>query len=98
MLDDPTLLSALVPTDVGPDGSLWSRVLWEHWGNPFSPGWSEPECDGVAHFDGETVSRYLEGRCVRTLEAASDGSVWLLAGPDEASPDLYVITPEAVAE
>jgi hypothetical protein len=59
---------------------------------------------GVAHFDGVTWSRYLQGRCIDLMDIAADGSVWLLASEPGArtdhplvETDVYVITPEAVA-
>ena len=56
--------------------------------------------DGVARFDGETWSRFLQGRCVEAMDIAADGSVWMLASKSDARFPLahvYVITPEAVA-
>jgi hypothetical protein len=89
-----SLLGAFQPVDAAPDGSLWGRVAWPSWESPFSREWTEPECDGVARFDGTTLSRYLEGLCVGALDVAPDGSAWLLAGPDHDQWELYVITPE----
>ena len=53
-------------------------------------------CDGLARFDGQTLDRFLPGRCV-SLDIADDGAVWVLAGDEEAQ-GLYVITHEAVAD
>ena len=59
--------------------------------------------DGVVRFDGETWSRFLQGRCVEAMDIAPDGSVWLLAKESDESgarypvAHTYVITPEAVA-
>lgn len=74
---------------IAPDGSLWGSV--GEWG-------------GLARFDGQTVTRYLEGQRIGTVAAAADGSVWVIAqeplardGEDGALTGLYLITPEAVA-
>ena len=90
---------------VAADGSLWvpSRlgeigiVLELVIGNRIVCG---DGIDGVARFDGETWSRFLQGRCVEGMDIAPDGSVWLLAKESDASfpvAHVYVITPEAVA-
>jgi hypothetical protein len=92
--------------EVAPDGSLWFSL----WRGPDDSGPFELEwwCDGLARFDGETLDRFLPGRCP-LMDIAADGSVWLLATdegaltpgeggfPDDQTWDLYVITPEAVA-
>jgi hypothetical protein len=59
---------------VAPDGSLW-----------FSP-WRTPDpvearlvCDGLAHFDGQTLDRFLTGQCISSMGIAADGSVWVFA-------------------
>jgi hypothetical protein len=63
-------------------------------------------CDGVARFDGEVLARFLSGKCI-SVDIAADGSAWVLAESDDEYMtddvierwfDLYVITPEAVAE
>jgi hypothetical protein len=84
---------------VAPDGSLWvpSRLGVIGGGHRSVCG---PGIDGVARFDGETWSRFLQGRCVEVMDIAADGSVWLLASTSDARFPLahvYVITPEAVA-
>ena len=90
---------------VAPDGSLWvpSR-LGVMDPDPALGGGHRSVCgpgiDGVARFDGETWSRFLQGRCVEVMDIAADGSVWLLASKSDARFPLahvYVITPEAVA-
>jgi hypothetical protein len=92
--------------EVAPDGSLWFSL----WRGPDDSGPWELEwwCDGLARFDGETLDRFLPGRCP-LMDIAADGSVWVLATdegaltpgeggfPDDQGWGLYVITPEAVA-
>jgi hypothetical protein len=93
------------PLEVAPDGSVWI-------GSPVTipPTPSDLDldtaCDGVRRFDGTTTEYFLTDLCVRELEVAADGSVWVLAGTgkpdidygaDLALADLYVITPEALA-
>jgi hypothetical protein len=89
---------------VAPDGSVWFRH-----GGRWEDQWY---CDGLARFDGETLDRFLPNQCI-SIDIAADGSVWVLAGEerlmtghheerkwvfaDDATSDLYVITPEAVA-
>ena len=96
---------------VAPDGSLWAR-LWRGGveRETMDPNASMVDssqrfnavmdgraaCDGVVRFDGLTTDHFLPGRCTR-WDFAKDGSVWVLADADEGR-DLYVITPEAVAE
>ena len=94
--------------DVAPDGSLWAS-LWQRGAKGDVPErglwyWQEREgaleddrvaCDGVARFDGESVTGFLPGRCI-TMDIAADRSVWVLTDEDRGK-DLYVITPEAVA-
>jgi hypothetical protein len=96
------------PFEITPDDGLWAS-LWRSpdGGDPRDGDGSISEsllsavedgrlvCDGVAHFDGETLDRFLPGRCI-TMDIAADGSVWVLAD-EESGKDLYVITPEAVA-
>ena len=94
---------------VAPDGSVWFS-LWRNgartdtgtcepaWGsglNLVDPDVVDVWCDGLARFDGETLDRFLPGQSI-SMDIAADGSVWVLAGEDEAR-DLYVITPEAVS-
>ena len=59
------------------------------------------DINGVARFDGETWSRFLQGHCIEAMDIAADGSVWMLASQSGARfplvAHLYVITPEAVA-
>jgi hypothetical protein len=87
------------PLEAASDGTVWI-------GSPISSSPDATEhreriCDGIRHFDGTSSAHYLSGLCVRELEVADDGSVWVLAGtgrPLIAEPgDLYVITPEALA-
>ena len=90
---------------VAPDGSLWvpSRLgVMDR--DPDLGGGHRNVCghgiDGVARFDGETWSRFLQGRCVEVMDIAADGSVWMLASKSDARFPLahvYVITPEAAA-
>ena len=69
---------------VAPDGSLWGSV---------------DECDGIGHFDGTTVTRYLARHCIYSPDVAPDGSLWLVAAEGTSiydptgSPGLYVIRP-----
>ena len=89
--------------EVAPDGSLWFS-LWG--GHDHNDRWTE--CDGLARFDGETLDRFLPGRCL-LMDIAADGAVWVLAAdeaalapreggfPDDQTWGLYVITPEALA-
>ena len=82
--------------EAAPDGRLWLTLRGD-----FEQ--TETECDGVASFDGQTWTRFLTGECIYGLDAAEDGTLWLLAGePPERDNDgpgfihTYIITPEAV--
>jgi hypothetical protein len=83
-----------------PDGSVWLQ-----------PQGAEQEtprnfCDGIANFDGQSLTRYLPGRCIYAIDVGPDGSVWLHAGEGAdfngsggavlGPIETYVITPEAV--
>ena len=92
-----------------PDGSLWAS-LWQRGPDGDEPPahglWTEdqrgdkglydPRCDGLVRFDGESADRFLPDRCV-SIDITADGSVWVLADAEEGK-DLYVITPDAVAD
>jgi hypothetical protein len=76
-----------------PDGSVWMTPR----ADPSESG----ACDGLAHFDGTTWTRYLHGRCVYGLDVAPDGTVWVQAGEwDQVTPprpmEIYVIPPRAL--
>jgi hypothetical protein len=91
-----SLVSALQPFAVAPDGSLWGEVVWGSNVSPFSDEWTEPECDGVARIDGGTSTHYLPGLCVSSFDIAPDSSAWLTADIGDTA-EIYVITLEAVA-
>jgi hypothetical protein len=80
---------------VAPDGSVWVNAANADIEDP---------CAGVARFDGVTWSEYLDHICVDDLDIAPDGAVWLVGEDEETAyggtgpTDIYVITPEAVAE
>jgi hypothetical protein len=94
--------------EVAPDGSLWfslwrsadgtdpglAQDSWSWWDRRGAVGDGRLLCDGLARFDGQTLDRFLPGQCI-SMDIAADGSAWVLADED-ASTDLYVITPEAV--
>jgi hypothetical protein len=61
---------------VAPDGSLWSG-LWQEGADSTDPSL----CDGLARFDGETLERFLPGRCI-AMDIAPDGSAWVLAADE----------------
>ena len=99
---------------VAADGSVWvaARLGEQWWGVSWwqddSAVFDRPICergiDGVAHFDGVTWSRFLQGHCIESMDIAADGSVWLLAAESGARTDqpfirtqTYVITPESIA-
>ena len=105
----PVSDATLIPT---PDGGLWLSMLPfdVSIGNEMFGGllFEAPPCSeqwGVAHFDGTDWHHFLAGHCVigSYTQVAPDGSVWLMATrgeedpEDEEDPNLYVITPEAVA-
>ena len=77
--------------EVAPDGRLW-----------LTPGGDRGQtgCDGLTSFDGQTWTGFLSGECIYGLDAAEDGTLWLLAGRPERDGDrpgdshTYVITPE----
>jgi hypothetical protein len=83
--------------EVAPDGSLWFSLWRIADGEPPEGDWwlavrdGHLVCDGLARFDGESVDRFLAGRCT-SMDIAADGSIWVVS-----DDDLYVITPEAVA-
>ena len=107
--------------EVAPGGSLWFD-LWRDSADPRIRD-EDPDdfysravevrlvCDGLTRFDGQTLDRFLPGRCI-SMDVAADGSVWVLAADDlpwvfdhevegwgladDHTWDLYVITPEAV--
>ena len=72
---------------VAPDGSLWTLMA-----RSSAEAKSGTWCEGVSHFDGESLQRYLGESCVDGMDIAADGSVWATT-----EQGLYVITPEAVA-
>ncbi len=82
--------------EAAPDGRLWLTPEgdWQR---------ANTDCDGVTSFDGQTWTGFLSGECIYGLDAAEDGTLWLLAGRPERDGDrpgdshTYVITPEAVA-
>jgi len=86
--------------DVAPDGNYWA-------GWPVVVPEEAIRCVGISRFDGLAWEQHLPGECIGDMDIAPDGSVWLIAweGPynmsgwpaDGAGPNLYVITPEAVA-
>jgi hypothetical protein len=92
--------------EVDPAGRAWFNRL-EPWlfdddGEEIRP-WAG--CTGITSFDGSTFQHYLMDQCLWSLDIGPDGSVWLLASENEPDPDattdavnVYVITPEAVAE
>jgi len=76
---------------VAPDGSLWvpPRLgLLER--DPDLGDGRQVVCgggiDGVARFDGETWSRFLQGRCVEAMDIAADGSPRPWRPPRPRSP------------
>ena len=77
-------------TRLGEDGA-WSVVKFheneaaEHRGG----------CRGYAHVDGNRLTRYLDGRCLRPVAITPTGEVWAF-GTDRnrKDPGIYVITPE----
>lgn len=90
--------------EVASNGSVWFDPIgdWERTGT---------ECDGVANFDGESLTYYLRDICIYAMDIGQDGRVWLQAGENRADVasgqslgdvrpgpiHTYVITPEAVA-
>ena len=104
-----------VPTSRAPTGSSRSRRTATIWFTPMGEyGTNElgdrtgTLCDGIATFDGETVTRFLRRMCIYAMDIAPDGTVWLQAGRWGASGqalrrqqtgpiNTYVITPESVA-
>jgi hypothetical protein len=83
----------IAPHGVAPDGSFWAA-----WSGSGVHG--TPDALGVNRFDGRTWMRFLPGTesgWLSGMDIAPDGSVWVLAGTTVLEPDLYVITPEAVA-
>jgi hypothetical protein len=93
--------------EAAPDGSLWFS-LWRSADDSDYFNLDSWECDGLARFDGETLDRFLPGRCL-TMDIAADGSVWVLAAddaavvpreggfPDDQTWDLYVVTAKAMS-
>jgi hypothetical protein len=94
--------------EAAPDGSVWFSLWDSADGSDPQKGrywrWEERQtavedgrlaCDGLARFDGETLDRFLPGRCI-SMAIAADGAAWVL-DDEEGARDLYVITPEAVA-
>ena len=84
--------------EVALDGSVWFNPITE------AIALSDTECDGVASFDGEKLTRHLRDTCIYAMEVAPDGNVWLQGGEWFVGRSLgpgpvstYVITTEAVA-
>lgn len=84
------------PSDV-PGLDLPSRPDDDEFGvGPDGSLWAGTRCDGLVRFDGITTDRFLSGQCI-SMDIAADGTVWALAGNNEAGGrDLYVITLAAV--
>ena len=78
---------------VAPDGSVW-----------FNPGSYDAErgtpCDGVARFDGASVTRFLQPLCLFNIAFGPDGTAWVMAGRDpwvrgaDRLVETYVLRPE----
>ena len=85
----------MLPFDVGIGSEMFEGLLFE--APPCSEQW------GVAHFDGTDWHHFLAGHSGNGSQVAPDGSVWLMAhpyddqDPNAEDPNLYVITPEAMA-
>ena len=55
-----------------------------------APGW----CEGYARFDGEQITRYLDGLCVRPPSISPTGDIWLFGHRrNRKGAGVYVITP-----
>ena len=70
-----------------PDGSVWVKPSEDY------------RCDGIANFDGQTLTRYLAGLCVHDADIGPDGAMWLLAGKprSKGTVETYVIAPAYAA-
>jgi hypothetical protein len=90
--------------NVAPDRSLWFTAhpedtdLLDASGTQAASG-----CDGIAHFDGVTVSRFLRGLCPWAFAIAGDGAAWVVAGDDpwyadDPPVETYVIRAEAAMD
>ena len=54
-------------------------------------GW----CRGYAHIDGERLTRYLDGKCLRPVAITPTGEVWAFGTDrDRKKPGIYIITPD----
>lgn len=70
-----------------PDGSVWITPSVST-GSPDD----ELKCDGVAHFDGATWTRYLRDTCIFSMDVAPDGALWLQgAKVDIGNINLYTL-------
>jgi hypothetical protein len=63
--------------EASPDGSVWVQPA----GDPVATG---TDCAGLANFDGNAWTFYLEDLCVYAMDVAPDGALWTLAGPRTA--------------
>jgi hypothetical protein len=78
--------------EVASDGSLWFTAR--------DQAASVGDCDGIAHFDGVRVQRFLRGLCPWAFAFAEDGAVWVLAGANNwvgkhPKVETFLIRPEA---
>ena len=70
-----------------PDGGVWVTPSI----STDSPD-DELKCDGVAHFDGETTTRFLRDFCIFSMDIAPDGTLWLQAAKaDISNISLYTL-------
>ena len=86
----PVGLYAFDAFRAAPDGSVWMAA---------------PACAGLLRFDGTDWTRYLDGRCVHSMDIAPEGGIWLQASAPGAldgddsdrleSVATYVVSPDA---
>ena len=77
--------SELQKLAAAPDGGVWVTPSVST-GHPDD----ELKCDGVAHFDGSTWTRYLRDTCIFSMDVAPDGTLWVQAAVvDIESIDSY---------
>lgn len=52
-------------------------------------------CRGYAHIDGERLTRYLDGKCLRPVATTPTGEVWVFGtNRNRKKPGVFIITPD----
>ena len=68
----------------------WTIITDAQDGAGSENGW----CNGYAWFDGQELSRYLDGTCLRPAAITPTGEIWVFGHDrNRRHPGVYVISP-----